>query len=115
LDAIPAATSGSYISTGPAFGMTVSIGAGAVTFSESGFLNIGILNSFVDQCTVLASSPALMLDLFFQGIRDSDPLHGVAKQRALVGVGWLPGWPASLALAQSSAEFFLQALDQRLT
>src|SRR5207237_3764754 len=52
LDAIPAATSGSYTSTGPAFGMTVRIGAGAVTFSESGFLNIGILNSFVDQYTV---------------------------------------------------------------
>jgi hypothetical protein len=66
VDAIAAPASGSFTSTGAPFGMTVSIGAGAVTFSESGFLNIGILNSFVDQYTVLASSPALMLDLFFQ-------------------------------------------------
>jgi hypothetical protein len=66
VDAIAAPTSGSYTSNGAAFGMTVSIGAGAVTFSESGFLNIGILNSFVDQYTVTASSAALVLDLFFQ-------------------------------------------------
>ena len=64
VDAIAAPTSASYTSTGAAFGMTVSVGA--VTFSESGFLNIGILNTFVDQYTVLASSPLLTLDLFFQ-------------------------------------------------
>jgi hypothetical protein len=66
VDAIAAPTSASYTSNGAAFGMTVSIGAGAVTFSESGFLNIGILNSFVDQYTVTASSPTLTMDLFFQ-------------------------------------------------
>ena len=66
LDAIAAPTSGSFTSNGAAFGMTARIGAGAVTFSESGFLNIGILNIFVDQYTVTASSAALVLDLFFQ-------------------------------------------------
>jgi hypothetical protein len=65
-DAIAAPTSASYTSNGAPFGMTVSIGAGAVTFSESGFLNIGILNSFVDQYTVHATSTGLVLDLFFQ-------------------------------------------------
>ncbi|HTR35601.1 MAG TPA: hypothetical protein VMH80_06850 [Bryobacteraceae bacterium] len=63
-DLIPAPSSGSYLSTGPAFGMTVSIDG--LTFSESGSLNIGILNSFVDQYTVTASSAMLSLELFFQ-------------------------------------------------
>jgi hypothetical protein len=44
----------------------VAIGPSAVTFSESGYLNIGILNTFVDQYTVLATSSGLTLDLFFQ-------------------------------------------------
>ena len=66
IDAIAAPTSASYTSTGPAFGMTASIGAGAVTFSESGLLNVGILNSFVDQYTITATSPTLTMDLFFQ-------------------------------------------------
>lgn len=64
LDAIAAPTSASYTSNGAVFGMTVSVGA--VMFSESGFLNIGLLNTFVDQYTVLASSPGLTLDLLFQ-------------------------------------------------
>jgi hypothetical protein len=66
VDAIAAPTSASYASNGAAFGMTVSIGPGAVMFLESGFLNIGILNSFVDQYTVHAVSTGLTLDLFFQ-------------------------------------------------
>ena len=67
VDAIPAPTSGSYTSSGPAFGLSLTIGAGAVPFSESGSLNIGILNSFVDQYTVHASSsPSLVMDLLFQ-------------------------------------------------
>ena len=66
VDAIGAPTSGSYTSNGAAFGMTAGIGPGPVTFSESGFLNIGILNSFVDQYTVTASSAGLTLDLFLQ-------------------------------------------------
>ena len=44
--------------------MTVSIDG--LTFSESGSLSIGILNSFVDQYTVTASSALLSLELFFQ-------------------------------------------------
>ena len=63
-DLISAPSSGSYLSTGPAFGMTVSIDG--LTFSDSGSLNIGILNSFVDQYTVTASSALLSLELFFQ-------------------------------------------------
>jgi hypothetical protein len=63
-DLIPASSSGSYLSTGPAFGMTVSIDG--LSFSESGSLDIGILKSFVDQYTVTASSPMLSLELFFQ-------------------------------------------------
>src|SRR5689334_18794288 len=62
-DGIASPLSGSYTSTGTSFGMSVTIGAGALLFSESGSLNIGILNSFVDQYTVTASSPMLVLDL----------------------------------------------------
>jgi len=64
VDAIAAPTSGSYTSTGPAFGMTINIGA--LAFTESGALNVGILNSFVDQYTVHASSPLLTMDFLFQ-------------------------------------------------
>ena len=63
-DLISAPSSGSYLSTGPVFGMTVSVDG--LTFSDSGSLNIGILNSFVDQYTVTASSALLSLQLFFQ-------------------------------------------------
>jgi hypothetical protein len=52
-------------SHGAPFGMTVTIGVH--NFSTSGLLNIGILDSFVDQYTVLAVSSAgdLTLELFF--------------------------------------------------
>jgi hypothetical protein len=67
VDAITASTSGSYTSTGGAFGITVTIGSGALTFAESGSLNIGILNSFVDQYTLHASSsPSLVIDFLLQ-------------------------------------------------
>src|SRR5262249_9083500 len=69
VDAIAAPTSGSYTSNGAPFGMTGTIGPSAVTFSESGYLNIGILNSFVDQYPVHAASTELLLDLFFQDIK----------------------------------------------
>ena len=45
--------------------MTATIGA--TIFAESGALNVGILNSFVDQYTVHASSsPLLTMDFLFQ-------------------------------------------------
>ena len=63
-DLIPSPLSGSYLSTGPAFGMTLSIDG--LTFSQFGSLDIGILDSFVDQYTVTASSALLSLELFLQ-------------------------------------------------
>jgi hypothetical protein len=56
---------GSYAFSAP-FGMIVMIGTH--DFTASGFLNIGILNSFVDQYTVLATSSSgdLTLELFFE-------------------------------------------------
>jgi hypothetical protein len=56
---------GSFTFSAP-FGMTATIGAH--DFSTSGSLNIGILNSFVDQFTVLGLSSAgdLTLELFLQ-------------------------------------------------
>src|SRR5438067_871564 len=66
VDAIAAPTAGSYTSTGPGFGMTATIGPGALLFLVSGSLNIGILNTFVDQYTAHASSATLVLDLLFQ-------------------------------------------------
>ncbi len=56
---------GVYASSAP-FGMTVTIGSHE--FTTSGSITIGILNSFVDQYTVLAASPSndLTLELFFQ-------------------------------------------------
>src|SRR5690242_20339606 len=48
VDAIAATTSGSYTSTGAAFGIMMTIGPSALTFAESGLLNVGILNTFVD-------------------------------------------------------------------
>lgn len=65
-DLIPADPAvGSYTFTAP-FGMTVTIGAH--NFVTTGLLNIGILNSFVDQFTVLAMSASgdLTLELFLQ-------------------------------------------------
>jgi hypothetical protein len=54
VDLIPLDSStGSYIFSAP-FGMNVSIGAH--TFNTAGSLNIGILNSFVDQYSVLATN-----------------------------------------------------------
>lgn len=65
VDAIPTPTSGSYTSNGAGFGMTAAVGA--TTFTESGALNVGILNAFVDQYTVHASSsPLLVMDFLFQ-------------------------------------------------
>jgi hypothetical protein len=66
VDAIAAPTAGSYTSTGPAYGISAAIGPGASLFAVSGSMNIGILNSFVDQYTAHAASPTLVLDLFFQ-------------------------------------------------
>jgi len=65
-DAIPDPTSGSYTSTGPAFGMTLTIGPSALMFSESGSLNVGILDTFVDQYTVNATAATLALSFIFQ-------------------------------------------------
>jgi hypothetical protein len=65
-DLIPAdPTTGSYNFSAP-FGMTVTIGSH--DFAANGFLNVGILNSFVDQFTVLATSTSgdLTLELFLQ-------------------------------------------------
>jgi hypothetical protein len=53
-------TIGSYAFSSP-FGMSVDIGKH--NFEASGSLNIGILNSFVDQYTVLATSQTGDLDL----------------------------------------------------
>jgi hypothetical protein len=66
VDAIAASTAGSYTSTGPAFGITAAIGPSALLFLAPGSMNIGILNTFVDQYTGHASSATLVLDLFFQ-------------------------------------------------
>jgi len=57
---------GSYTSSGPPFGMTVSLGGHVFTAQDS--LNIGVLNSFVDQYTVLAVGAGgnLTLELFLQ-------------------------------------------------
>lgn len=66
LDLVPAdPATGVYASTSP-FGMTVTIGSH--DFTTSGSITIGILNSFVDQYTVLATSASndLTLELFFQ-------------------------------------------------
>lgn len=63
-DLVPAPSTGSYLSTGPAFGMTATIGG--ITFSESGQLDIGILNSFVDQYAVTASSALLTIEFLLQ-------------------------------------------------
>jgi hypothetical protein len=65
-DLLPAdPTTGSYNFRAP-FGMTISIGAH--DFAAFGSLNIGIVNGFVDQFTVLATSASgdLTLELFFQ-------------------------------------------------
>jgi hypothetical protein len=85
-DLIPGdATSGSY-SFGSPLGMHVSIGTHE--FDASGSLNIGILNSFVDQFTVLATSAdgALTLELFLQDNTgtafSNDHLPSTAQQLA---------------------------------
>ena len=66
-DLVPAdLATGSYTSSGAPFGMTVNLG-GRV-FSAQDSLNIGIINSFVDQYTVLAlrTDGSLTLELFLQ-------------------------------------------------
>jgi len=65
-DQIPAdPATGSYTFSAP-FGMTVAVGTHE--FSTTGSLNIGILNSFIDQFTVLATSASgnLTLELLLQ-------------------------------------------------
>ena len=65
-DLVPAdPKTGSYTWSAP-FGMLVTIGAH--DFSTSGVLNIGVVNSFVDQYTVFALSATgdLTLELFLQ-------------------------------------------------
>ncbi len=66
VDAIAASMAGSYTSTGPTFGITAAIGPSALPFLAPGAMNIGIMNTFVDQYTGHASSATLVLDLFFQ-------------------------------------------------
>ena len=66
IDGIPDSTSASYTSTGAAYGLSADIGAGPVMFLISGSLNIGILNTFIDQYTVSASSSLLTVDLLFE-------------------------------------------------
>ena len=66
VDLVPAdPATGSYTSNAP-FGMTVTIGTH--DFATSGSLNIGILNSFVDQYTVLGTSATgdVTIELFLQ-------------------------------------------------
>jgi hypothetical protein len=63
-DQIASPLSGSYNSNGLSFGMSATIGL--LTFSNTGMLNIGTINSFVDQYTVLSSADILTLNLFFQ-------------------------------------------------
>jgi hypothetical protein len=65
LDQVPADRAAGSFTWSVPFGMTVTIGVH--NFSTSGLSNIGILDSFVDQYTVLALSSAgdLTLKLFF--------------------------------------------------
>jgi hypothetical protein len=65
-DLIPADSSTGSYTFGAPFGMNVSIGAH--NFITSGSLNIGILNAFVDQFSVLAMNTAgdLTLELLLQ-------------------------------------------------
>ena len=64
LDLVPSSTTGSYSFSAP-FGMNVQIDSHM--FNATGNLNISVLNSFVDQYTVLAESPdGLSLDMIFQ-------------------------------------------------
>jgi len=64
-DLIPSPTTGCYSFTAPP-GITASIGSHI--FEATGSLNIGILNSVIDQYTVFALSPArdLTIELFLQ-------------------------------------------------
>lgn len=65
IDQIPDAATGSYTSLAP-FGMQASIDGHE--FLANGFVNIGVLNSTVDQYTVLAESEdaSIALELFLQ-------------------------------------------------
>jgi hypothetical protein len=69
-DAAPADSStGSYISSGPGFGITVDFDGGAATPSVVGSLNIGVANDFAgpaDQYTVTGLAGALELALFLE-------------------------------------------------
>jgi len=64
-DLIPSPSTGSYSFTAP-LGITATIGSHI--FEAAGSLNIGILNGFIDQYTVLAFSPTgdLAIQLFLQ-------------------------------------------------
>jgi hypothetical protein len=85
LDLVASPTTGSYDFTAP-FGTDVQVGSHA--FGAAGFLNISILNSFVDQYTVLAESSSgdLSLDLNLQDstgtIFSSDALPLIAPSLA---------------------------------
>jgi hypothetical protein len=71
LDAAPAASTGSYDSSGAGFGIAVDFDGGAATASVLGTLNIGIANDFagpVDQYTVTGLSGTVELGLFFEDL-----------------------------------------------
>ena len=68
-DAAPAASTGSYNSSGPGFGIAVDFDGGAVVASVVGTLNVGIANDFagpVDQYTVTGLDDPVELGLFFE-------------------------------------------------
>jgi hypothetical protein len=70
-DAVPAASTGSYDSSGPGFGIAVDFDAGAATASVVGTLNIGIANDFadpVDQYTVTGLAGTVELGLFLEDL-----------------------------------------------
>lgn len=68
-DGAPAASTGSYDSSGPGFGIAVDFDGGTATASVSGSLNIGIANDFagpVDQYTVTGLAGMVQLGLFLE-------------------------------------------------
>jgi len=70
-DAAPSASTGSYDSSGPGFGIAVDFDAGAATASVVGALNIGIANDFagpVDQYTVTGLAGTVELGLFLEDL-----------------------------------------------
>jgi hypothetical protein len=88
-DLAPADSATGIFTWGAPFGMTVTIGTH--DFTTSGLLNVGILNSFVDQYTVLGLSAAsdVTLELFLQdhtgGVFANDQLPLTAP--SLAGFG----------------------------